>query len=199
MQDDRSTQTGRLANFSDGVIAVIITIMVLDLKAPDDPSLDSLMDLWPTIVSYIVSYLFVAIIWLNHHHLFSFVRTASPRLLWINFLHLFLVSLLPFATSWMARTKLAPLPVAIYAGIFVLVNAAYVLFEHESLSQAETGRISTRARRLAERRSMVGIVIFAIAGLTALKMPRVGFCLICSALLLYLRPDLFTRHHQVGA
>ena len=90
---EQGMTTARLAAFSDGLIAVIITIMVLELKAPDAPTFAALLPLWPTAVSYVVSYLFIAIIWVNHHHLLHFVRFASARLIWINFAHLFVVSL----------------------------------------------------------------------------------------------------------
>src|SRR5689334_229150 len=102
----------RLAAFSDAVFAVILTIMVLELKAPDEASFAALGPLWPTAISYAVSYLFIAIIWVNHHYLMRFVGRPTLRLIWINFVHLFMVSLLPFATAWVARTRLASSPVA---------------------------------------------------------------------------------------
>jgi len=94
----------RVAVFSDAVIAVIMTVMVLELKAPDQPAFSELWPLWPTVISYAVSYLFIAIIWINHHYLMWFVGPPTLRLIWINFAHLFLVSFLPFATAWVART-----------------------------------------------------------------------------------------------
>ena len=191
------TTPERVGAFSDGVIAVIITIMVLELKAPDDPRLTAVLSLWPTLISYVVSYLFIAIIWINHHHLLHFVRASSPRLIWINFAHLFLVSLLPFATAWMARTELAALPVSIYAAIFVLINSVYLSFEREALAQADTTTMSLEARRLARRRSLVGLTIFALAAVVALLEPLIGFALVCTALVLYLRPELFTRRSEI--
>jgi hypothetical protein len=97
----------RLAAFSDGVFAVIVTIMVLELKAPEEHSFSALLPLWPIALSYAVSYLFVAIIWINHHHLMRFVGPPTLGMIWVNFVHLFLVSLLPFATAWVATTQLA--------------------------------------------------------------------------------------------
>src|SRR5262245_40838434 len=94
MAQQRPT-THRLASFSDGVFAVIITIMVLELKPPQLPTFAGLLPLWPTALSYIVSYYFIAIVWLNHHHLLRFFPHSSPRLIWINFVHLFMVSLVP--------------------------------------------------------------------------------------------------------
>jgi uncharacterized membrane protein len=188
MHEQRTT-ADRLAAFSDAVIAVIITIMVLELKAPEDSSFESLLPLWPTVISYAVSYLFIAIIWVNHHHLLRFVRHATPRLIWINFAHLFLVSLLPFATAWMARSHLAAAPVAVYAAIFVLVDMAYLVFEREVLAQADVTRMSDRARKRARRRSLAALGIFALAMLVSPFIPLLGFGLICCALVLYVRPE----------
>src|SRR3954449_8535298 len=109
----------RVAAFSDAVFAVIVTVMVLELRAPDQPTFSALWPLWPTAISYAVSYLFIAIIWINHHYLVRFVEQPTLRLIWINFAHLFLVSLLPFATAWIARTRLASSPVVFYGGLFV--------------------------------------------------------------------------------
>ena len=100
----------RLAAFSDAVFAVIVTIMVLELKAPEQATFSALWPLWPTAISYAVSYVFIAIIWINHHHLMRFVDAPTLGLMWINFVHLFMVSLLPFATAWIARTELASSP-----------------------------------------------------------------------------------------
>jgi uncharacterized membrane protein len=86
----------RLAAYSDAVFAVIVTIMVLELKAPDQSAFSALLPLWPTAISYAVSYLFIAIIWINHHYLMRFADFPSLKLIWVNFIHLFMVSLLPF-------------------------------------------------------------------------------------------------------
>src|ERR1700758_2582191 len=134
MPKQRGT-TERLAVFSDGVFAVIITIMVLDLKPPEHPTFAALLPLWPTALSYAVSYQFIAIVWLNHHYLLRFTDSPTPRLIWINFAHLFAVSLIPFSTAWVARTRLAAVPVFAYAAVFVLVELAYLQFEHHALGQ----------------------------------------------------------------
>jgi uncharacterized membrane protein len=127
MAGPRAT-TERLGSFSDGVFTVAITIMVLDLKPPEHPTFAALLPLWPKGLSYVVSYYFIAIVWLNHHHLFRFFPHVTPRLIWMNFVHLFMVSLVPFSTAWVARTKLAAVPVFVYAAVFVLVNLAYIPF-----------------------------------------------------------------------
>ena len=179
----------RVAVFSDAVIAVIMTVMVLELKAPDQPAFSELWPLWPTVISYAVSYLFIAIIWINHHYLMWFVGPPTLRLIWINFAHLFMVSFLPFATAWVARTQLASAPVVFYAALFVCVDIAYNVFEREVLSQADATQVSDRTRRMARRRSLAVLAIFAAATLVAFVAPRLAFGLICGALLLHLRPE----------
>jgi uncharacterized membrane protein len=192
MREDTET-AHRLAAYSDAVFAVIVTIMVLELKAPEEVAFSALWPLWPTAISYAVSYLFIAIIWINHHFLMRFVGTPTLGLIWINFVHLFMVSLLPFATAWIARTKLASSPVAFYAGLFVCVDIAFNIFEREVLTHAETRHVSERARRVARRRSLVVLAIFTTAMPVAFVAPRLGFALICAALILHLRPDLTNR------
>jgi uncharacterized membrane protein len=179
----------RLNAFSDGVIAVIITLMALELKAPESADIADLLPLWPTALSYAVSYLFIAIIWMNHHHLMRYVNRCTPGLVWINFAHLFAVSLVPFATSWVARTRLAAEPVSLYAAIFVLVNLAFRFFEQMILAQARADRLCLRARRMARRRSLATLLMFAAAAVLAWPAPLAAFGLICAALFLYLRPE----------
>jgi uncharacterized membrane protein len=180
----------RLAAYSDAVFAVIVTVMVLELEAPEVPAFSALVPLWPTAISYAVSYLFIAIIWINHHYLMRFVGAPTLRLMWLNFVHLFLVSLLPFATAWVARTRLASPPVVFYAGLFVGIDIAYNFFEREVLARADATAVPEGARRRARRRSLVVLGMFATAMLVALIAPRLGFGLICGALVLHLRPDV---------
>jgi uncharacterized membrane protein len=179
----------RLAAYSDAVFAVIVTIMVLELKAPDETVFSALLPLWPTAISYVVSYLFIAIIWINHHYLMRFVGPPTLRLIWINFAHLFMVSLLPFATAWVASSRLASAPVALYAGLFVCIDIAYNVFEREVLASAEATHVSERTRRMARRRSLAVLAIFITAMLIAFVAPRLGFALICGGLILHLRPE----------
>jgi len=180
----------RLAAYSDAVFAVIVTIMVLELRAPDQPTFSALWPLWPTAISYAVSYLFIAIIWINHHYLMRLVGTPTLRLIWINFVHLFMISLLPFATAWVARTRLASSPVMFYAGLFVCIDIAYNVFERQVFAYAAADQVSERTRRIARRRSLIVLAIFTAAMLIAFVAPRVGFGLICGALILHLRPDV---------
>ena len=179
----------RVTAFTDGVFAVIVTVMVLELKAPAQPAFSALWPLWPTAISYAVSFLFIAIIWINHHHLMRFVGHATLGLIWINFAHLFIVSFLPFATAWVARTRLASSPVVLYAGLFVCVDIAYNVFEHQVLTHANVKRVPADMRRIARRRSLFVLGGFTVAMLVALFAPRLGFGLICAALIPHLRPD----------
>jgi uncharacterized membrane protein len=179
---ERRATTDRLGWFSDGVFTIAMTIMVFQLKPPEDSTFTALLALWPTGLSYVVSYCFIAIVWLNHNHLFRFFPDVTPRLVWINFVHLLMVLLIPFSTAWVARTKLA--------AVFVLVNLAYIPFEWHALAFAPDELISARTRRLAKARSSVTLGIFIVAMLVSLKFPSLGFGLVCCALLLYLRPEL---------
>lgn len=108
--------------------------------------------------------------------------------MWTNFLHLFLVSLLPFATSWVARTGLASAPVVFYAGLFVCIDIAYNLFERQVFAGGE--HVVERTRRLTRRRSLAVLAIFVMAGVVAFVAPRIGFGLVCVGLILHLRPDV---------
>src|SRR5215813_8316926 len=188
MREEKIT-AHRLAAYSDAVFAVIVTVMVLELKAPDQPAFSALWPLWPTAISYAVSYLFIAIIWINHHYLMRFVGSPTLGLIWINFIHLFMVSLLPFATAWVARTRLASPPVVFYAGLFVCIDLAYNAFEREVLARADATQVSAHTRRMARSRSLIVLASFAAAMLLALFAPRLGFGLICAALILHLRPE----------
>lgn len=187
---EEKTTADRLAAYSDAVFAVIVTIMVLELKAPEEAAMSNLWPLWPTAVSYAVSYLFIAIIWVNHHYLWRFVGAPTLGLIWINFIHLFLVSLLPFATSWIAQTELASSPLVFYSGLFVCIDIAYNVLEYRILSRADGTQVAERTRRLARRRSLGVLASFVIAMVIAFFAPLVAFGLICAALLLHLRPDI---------
>ena len=183
----RISSGSRLSAYTDAVFAVIITIMVLELRPPAEPTFSALASLWPTAISYLVSYLFIAIIWINHHYLMGYIEAPTLRLIWINFGHLFFVSFLPFATAWIAQTKLDSVPVIVYAVLFVVVDAVYNLFEREILRMA-TGFTASEYQQ-TRRRSFVALALFVVAVGLALLQPYVGFGFICLALVLHLQPD----------
>jgi uncharacterized membrane protein len=186
----RETRTpDRLNAFSDGVFAVLITILVLDLRPPELPTLRALLSLWPTWLSYAVSYLFIAIVWANHHHLMRYATEATPRLMWFNFAHLFSVSLLPLSTAWMAVSELAPQPVAFYAAIFFLVNATYIALIWDLVGRAPLKEVPPRERSIMRIRSVATLCVFGAAAVVALKFPLIGLGMCCCCLIVYLRPE----------
>lgn len=182
----RKATPERLSAFSDGVFAVLITVLVLDLRAPERPTFDALLALWPTWLSYAVSYLFIAIVWVNHHYLMRYASEATSRLLWFNFLHLFTISLLPLSTAWMAVSELAPQPVAFYAAVFFLVNATYVALIWELIDRTPIAKTVRRTMRI---RSTVTLGLFATATGVALKYPLAGLAICIACLIVYLRPE----------
>ncbi|WP_083198784.1 TMEM175 family protein [Mycobacterium malmoense] len=186
----RNTGADRVGAFSDGVFAVLITILVLELKPPTAHSFSALLPLWPTGLSYVVSYLFIAIVWVNHHHLLSYAELATPRLVWSNFAHLFSVSLIPITTEWIADSRLAAAPVALYAFVFVLVNVTYLALCREVVDRPAREDLTDRMRRLMRMRSFITIGVFTAAGVAALWWPLLGMALICLCLTGYLRPDI---------
>ena len=188
MSSEETVTPERMNAFSDGVFAVIITILVLELRPPKEASFGALLELWPTAVSYAISYLFIAIVWVNHHHLLRFPDVATHRLIWGNFAHLFAVSLMPFATAWIASTRLGAVPVAFYAGDFFLVNATYVLLCLEAVDRSAPHKVGPRARSMMRIRSFATLAVFAAAGVVALCYPIGGMVMICLCLFVYLSP-----------
>lgn len=175
----------RLRALSDGIFAVLITVLVLDLRPPRIATFNAFLLLWPTWLSYAVSYLFIAIVWSNHHYLMRYATEANPRLLWVNFAHLFSVSWLPLATAWMAVSELAPQPVAFYALVFFLVNATYIGLIWELVKEED---VSPMALRMLRIRSIVTLCIFGSAIGIALGFPLVALALCIACLIVYLRP-----------
>ncbi len=194
----RKASPDRVRMFSDAVFAVIITILVLKLNPPHPDTFSALLPLWPTGLSYVVSYVFIAIVWVNHHHLLNYAEEATPRLVWSNFAHLFSVSLIPFTTEWIADSRLAAAPVTLYASVFVLVNITYLALCWEAVDRPSREGISQRVRGMLRMRSFITIGGFVAAALVALKWPAVGMALICLCLVGYLRPDLPEARDRVA-
>ena len=126
--------SGRLEAFSDGVLAIIITIMVLELKAPHGAGLADLRPLIPVFLSYVLSFVYVGIYWSNHHHLLHAVSQVNGRVLWANLHLLFWLSLIPFATGWMGENNFAAWPVALYGGVLLSAAIAYFILAHVLIS-----------------------------------------------------------------
>src|SRR6188472_1120614 len=133
----------RLEAFSDGVFAIIITIMVLELKVPHSASLAALLQLWPIFLSYILSFVFLGIYWNNHHHMFQAVRGISGRNLWANLHLLFWLSLIPFVTGWMGENHFAALPTSLYGVVLLMAAFAYLILQRSII--AREGCVSSLA------------------------------------------------------
>jgi uncharacterized membrane protein len=121
---------GRLEAFSDGVIAILLTVMVLELKVPQEPGMAALLTTWPTLFSYVLSFLYLGIYWNNHHHLLHLCRKVTGGVLWANLHLLFWLSLVPFATNWLGANHFAKAPAAIYGLVLFLSALAYWILQN---------------------------------------------------------------------
>ncbi len=128
-------EKNRLEAFSDGVLAIIITIMVLELKVPHTAELEALKEMWPVFLSYVLSFIYVGIYWNNHHHLFQATKRVSGGILWANLHLLFWLSLFPFTTGWMGENHLAPTPTAIYGFVLLMAAVAYYILQRTIMAQ----------------------------------------------------------------
>lgn len=124
-------QKNRIEAFSDGVIAIIITIMVLEMKVPHGAALEALKPLVPVFLSYLLSFLYLAIYWNNHHHMLQTTRTVTGPMLWANIHLLFWLSLVPFATGWMGENQFAAMPAGVYGIVLLMAALAYFILQHQ--------------------------------------------------------------------
>jgi uncharacterized membrane protein len=152
----------RLEAFSDGVIAIIITVMVLELKVPEGTDGAALQPLVPVLLSYLLSFVFLGIYWSNHHHLFQAVRHVNGRILWANLHLLFWLSLTPFVTAWMGENHFAALPVAVYGAVQLLASIAYYILARALI--ALHGRESVIATALGrDFKGKVSVLVYGVA------------------------------------
>ncbi len=179
---------GRLEAFSDAIIAIIMTIMVLELTAPGGANLAALAPLLPKFLAYALSYLFLAIYWVNHHHLFQAVERVSGGVLWANIMLLFWLSLVPFATAWAGDNYLAPIPVASYGLIMLLAAIAYFILVR-SLLHVHPGE-STLAKAIgADFKGKVSVVIYIVAIPASFLTTFLGWAIYIVVALIWLVPD----------
>ena len=179
---------GRLEVFSDGVFAIIITIMVLELKVPHGEQVEALLPLWPVFLSYVLSFVYVGIYWNNHHHPFQACDHVSGRVLWANLHLLFWLSLFPFVTGWMGENHFAAWPAAVYGVVLLMAAVAYWLLQ-KTLIAAE-GERSLLRRALGQdwKGKLSPVVYIAGIGLT-LWQPWLSMALYVAVALLWLVPD----------
>ena len=181
---------GRIEAFSDGVLAIIITIMVLELKVPHGHDLDALLPLWPVFLSYVLSFLYVGIYWNNHHHMFQAVRNIGGWVLWANLHLLFWLSLLPFTTGFMGENNFAAEPMAIYAFNLLMCGLAYMLLVFALIGQH--GHDSTFARALGtdvKGKVSVALYILSIIASAVFGLPMLGFALLTIVAVMWVVPD----------
>jgi len=179
---------GRLEAFSDGVLAIIITIMVLGLRVPAGEALSDLGPLVPVLGSYVLSFVFIATYWNNHHHLFLTVERVSGKVLWANMGLLFCLSLVPFGTAWMGETHFATAPTAVYAGILLASSIAYWLLQSAIL--ATQGRDSLLGRALgSDYKGKATLVILILAIGCAFVVPLLSAALCGVVDVIWVVPD----------
>ncbi len=154
--------TGRLEAFSDGVIAILITIMVLELKSPHGADLAALLPLLPSILTYVLSFIFLGIYWNNHHHMFQLCARITGRILWANLHLLFWLSLVPFATGWMGENHFAALPTAAYGGVLLFAGISYTILQTAIISSQGPGSKLAAAVK-GDWKGKLSMVIYALA------------------------------------
>jgi uncharacterized membrane protein len=184
--------------FSDGVIAVIITIMVLEMRAPQGADVAALKPLIHVFLSYVMSFVFLGIYWNNHHHMLQAARSVNGRVLWANSHLLFWLSLMPLVTNWMGDTRFATWPVAVYGVVLLLAAVAYYVLAHTLV--AHHGPDSTLAVALgSDFKGRISIVIYAVAIAVAFVEPWISCALYAAVSMMWLIPDrrferLLTEH-----
>ena len=178
----------RLEAFSDGVLAIVITIMVLEMKVPHGADVSALAPLLPVFLGYVLSFVYVGIYWNNHHHLLHTVHHVSGKMLWANLHLLFWLSLLPLATGWMGQNPLAPLPNAFYGGVLLMAASAYLVLQRVIMSSdAEHGALQQVIGRDIKGKTSVGA--YASAIVLSFWQPLLAQLVYLCVALLWLIPD----------
>jgi len=179
---------GRLEAFSDGVLAIIITIMVLEIKVPHEADWAALRPLIPVFLSYVLSFVFVGIYWNNHHHLLQAVRQVNGRILWANQHLLFWLSLIPFVTGWMGENHFAALPVAFYGVVLLFAAIAYFILTRALI--AHHGQDSTLATAMgSDLKGKISVLAYAVAIPLAFASTWLSCLLYVLVAIMWLIPD----------
>jgi uncharacterized membrane protein len=184
-------EKGRLEAFTDGVIAVIITIMVLELKAPHEASWQALVEDWPIMLSYILSFIYVGIYWNNHHHMLHVVEHVNGKVMWANLHLLFWLSLFPFVTSWLneARPVPSPVPTALYGFVLLMAALSWIPLMR-SLIECNGGPKSELKKAIRnDWKERVSVVVYAAAVALAFFIPIVSCGLYAAVAAMWLVPD----------
>jgi uncharacterized membrane protein len=179
---------GRLEAFSDGVFAIIITIMVLELRPPEGAALDDLSHLWPTFLAYLLSFGLLGTWWANHHHLLHTAKTVNGLVLWANLHLLFWISLFPFGTAWVGDTQFAPIPVAVYGVLLSLAGVAYYSLVRALIrTPGQTPALAAAIGR--DVKGKVSTVLFLVAIPIALVAPVLALAIYVATVVIWIVPD----------
>jgi len=178
----------RLETFSDGVIAILITIMVLELRVPHGADWNALRPLVPLLLSYAMSFVFLAIYWNNHHHMFHTVDRVNGRILWANMHLLFWLSLVPFVTGWMGENNFASLPTALYGTVLLLTAIAYTILVQVIIAhQGEHSKL--RAAIGNDKKGMISMALYVAAIPLAFVHREIAWAIFVTVALIWLAPD----------
>jgi uncharacterized membrane protein len=188
---------GRLEAFSDGVLAIIITIMVLEIKVPHGDTLTDLRPLIPVVLSYVLSFVFLGIYWNNHHHLLQAARHVNGAILWANLHLLFWLSLIPFVTGWMGENHFASLPVAFYGGVLLCAGIAYLILTRALI--ALHGSDSSLAHAIGrDFKGKISPLFYVAAIPLAFVKPWISCLLYVIVTVMWFLPDRRIEHELVG-
>ena len=180
--------TNRLEAFSDGVLAIIITIMVLEMKIPHGTDFDALWPLWPVFLSYILSFVYIGIYWNNHHHMLHAAQRVNGSIMWANSHLLFWLSLVPFATGWMGENHFAPAPTALYGVVLLMAAIAYWILQRALMR--EHGNDSLLAKAVgADLKGKLSPFLYLIAIISTFFQQWIAQALYVLVALLWLLPD----------
>ena len=181
--------TGRLEAFSDGVLAIIITIMVLDLRVPEGSAgVAALHPVWPKFVSYLLSFVYIGIYWNNHHHMLHVTRRVNGAALWANLHLLFWLSLVPFATSWIGTNHFAPAPMALYGFVLLMAAVAYYVLVLTLLSAEGPDSLLASAVG-TDLKGKLSLILYFIAIPTAFVRPAISGIVYVAVALIWVVPD----------
>jgi uncharacterized membrane protein len=187
----------RLEAFSDGVIAILITIMVLGLKIPSEPRLSALVPMLPEFLSYLLSFIYLGIYWNNHHHLLHAITKVDGRVLWANLHLLFWLSLIPFTTAWVGETHLAAQPVVAYGVVLFFAGFAFAILARTLI--ALNGRDSVLAKALGkDRKGNISVVVYFAAIPLAFFYPLIAFGLYSLMAVVWVIPDRRIERNLAG-
>ena len=184
----------RLEAFTDGVYAIIITIMILEIKVPHDPTVESYVEMWPVFISYAVSFLFVGLNWASHHHLFQAVAKINNKVLWVNMLNLFILSLVPFATATMGENDFKALTVTIYASLLSASIIVYLIFVNLLCRLHGKGSFFSNTFK-GHQKTYISLALNVIAiTVSVVGFPKIAFLLLVITSLAWFIPNHVFEH-----